>query len=322
MKELLKRFKNRERRSLAKLISIIEDELPEREEILKEIHVHTGRARILGVTGAPGAGKSSMVDKLVEKIRKREESVGIIAVDPTSPFTGGALLGDRIRMQAHALDKDVFIRSMGTRGSLGGLARATKDVVKVMDAFGKDWVIIETVGVGQAELDIIHVADTVVVVLTPGSGDSIQTIKAGLMEIADVFAINKCDLPGADKIATEVEAMLDLRNKEVEWRPPVNLVSAFTGEGLDDLLNSIEKHHNFLLEKEIFQAKRGERMRSEVLSIVNYRWQQMVSKQLKNGPVNAILDKVTNKELDPYSAATQILQLIIREEDLYKKAGG
>jgi len=311
MKELLKGFKNGERRSLARLISIVEDELPEREDLLKEIHGDTGQAKILGITGAPGAGKSSLVDRLIEKIRRRKESVGIIAVDPTSPFTGGALLGDRIRMQAHALDKDVFIRSMGTRGSLGGLARTTKDVVKVLDAFGKDWIIIETVGVGQAELDIMHVADTVVVVLTPGSGDSIQTIKAGLMEIADVFAINKCDLPGADKIATEVESMLDLKGKQKGWRPPVTLVSAFTGDGMDKLLHNIEKHLDYLLKEEVYQVKREERTRAEVLGIVNYRWQQLVNKQLKNGKVNDILDQVAKKKLDPYSAATQILQLII-----------
>jgi len=315
LKDIIKRFKNKDRRSLAKLISIVEDELPEREKILKELHPNAGRAKILGVTGSPGAGKSSLVDRLVEKIRKRDESIGIIAVDPTSPFTGGALLGDRIRMQAHALDKEVFIRSMGTRGSLGGLARTTKDVVKILDAFGKDWVIIETVGVGQAELDIMHVADTVLVVLTPGAGDSIQTIKAGLMEIADVFAINKCDLPGADKVANEVNAMLDLKNGQKGWRPPVIKVSAFSGEGLDDLLGHIDKHRNYLFAKEIFQIKRQERARAEVLSILNYRWQQMVNKQLKNEPVNAILSKVTNKEMDPYSAASQILKLIIQKNE-------
>jgi LAO/AO transport system kinase len=219
LKELMSRFWAGEHRALARVISTVENELPEKDEILKEIYTKTGGAYILGVTGSPGAGKSSLVDSLVKEIRKSKELVGIVAVDPTSPFTGGAILGDRIRMNTHALDEGVFIRSMGTRGSLGGLAKTTKEVVKVMDAFGMAWVIIETVGVGQAELDIMYIADSTVVVLTPGAGDSIQTMKAGIMEIADVFAINKCDLPGADSVEMEVQLMLNFRDDHIKWRP-------------------------------------------------------------------------------------------------------
>jgi len=222
----------------------------------------------VGVTGAPGAGKSSVVDDLIAEIRKKEQTVGIIAVDPTSPFSGGALLGDRIRMQEHTLDKGVFIRSMGTRGSLGGLARTTKEVVKVIDAFGMDYVLIETVGVGQAELDIMHVADTTVVTLTPGAGDSIQTIKAGIMEIADVFAVNKCDLPGADKVALEVEMMLDVQGSNLMWRPPVVLTSTVARQGITELLQSIEKHRDFLKENGLFEERRRKRTHDETLEIL------------------------------------------------------
>ncbi|MBC7104679.1 MAG: methylmalonyl Co-A mutase-associated GTPase MeaB, partial [Firmicutes bacterium] len=200
------KFTAGEQRALARVISLVENEAPEKDELLRRLYPRTGGAYVVGLTGAPGSGKSSLVDRLTGLLRRTGRTVGIVAVDPTSPFTGGALLGDRIRMQEHACDDGVFIRSMGTRGSLGGLARTTKDVIRVLDAFGFDYVLVETVGVGQAELDIMHVADTTVVVLTPATGDSIQTIKAGIMEIADVFAVNKADLPGARKLAVEVEA--------------------------------------------------------------------------------------------------------------------
>ena len=193
-------------------------------------------------------------------------------MDPTSPFSGGAILGDRIRMNAHALDEGVFIRSMGTRGSLGGLAKTTKEVVKVMDAFGMDWIIIETVGVGQAELDIMYIADSTIVVLTPGA-DSIQTMKAGIMEIADIFAINKCDLPGADSIEMEVNLMLNFRDDHVKWRPPVIKTSTYnSGHGIVELLDAVKKHRSYLSEKGIFLKKRQERASNEVLDIVNYYW--------------------------------------------------
>ncbi|SFG45324.1 LAO/AO transport system kinase [Desulfotomaculum arcticum] len=314
MKDLLDRFKIKETRALARLISLLENEDPNHEEILKKIFQQTGRAYVIGFTGSPGAGKSSLVDQIVRKIRQQNQTVGIIAVDPTSPFTGGALLGDRIRMQEHALDKGVFIRSMGTRGSLGGLAKTTKDVVKAMDAFGFDWVIVETVGVGQAEYDIINVADTTIVVLTPGAGDSIQTIKAGIMEIADVFAINKADLPGADRVAAEVEIMLDHQCDQNKWRPPVKLVSSLTGQGINELLEAIMEHRSNMEVNDLINKIRSERIRSETLDIVNYKWQKKVYKQLSlPGKVNELLDQVTQKQIDPYTAAYSILDYVAKK---------
>ncbi|SFR06468.1 methylmalonyl Co-A mutase-associated GTPase MeaB [Desulfoscipio geothermicus] len=311
MQDLVDRFKAGETRALARLISLLENEDPQHEELLKELFKRTGQAYVVGFTGSPGAGKSSLVDQVVKQLRREGLTVGVIAVDPTSPFSGGALLGDRIRMQEHALDKGVFIRSMGTRGSLGGLAKTTKDVVKAMDAFGFDWVIIETVGVGQAELDIMHVADTTVVVLTPGAGDAIQTIKAGIMEIADVFAVNKSDMPGAEKIVTEVEIMLDQQCDQAKWRPPVKPTSSLAGTGIVELLDAIKGHRQHLADNNILQIKRQQRMRAETLEIVNFKWQQKVLKQLNlPGKVNDLLDQVVQKQLDPYTAAHAILEYV------------
>ena len=320
MEDLLNRFWSGEHRALARVISLVENEMPEKDELLRKIYPRTGHGYILGVTGSPGAGKSSLVDRLVGEIRKRNETVGVIAVDPTSPFTGGAILGDRIRMNEHALDKGVFIRSMGTRGSLGGLSKTTKEVVKVMDAFGMDWVIIETVGVGQAELDIMYIADTTVVVLTPGAGDSIQSIKAGIMEIANVFAVNKCDMPGSDRVASETEMMLDLQDDHVKWRPPVVKTSTLhNGEGVDKLLEAVEKHSYYLKEKGLFQQRRQERAKNEALEIVNFQWQRLVRQQMNlPGRVNELLEKVASNETDPYTASALILEWIIADSGLKK----
>lgn len=314
MEALLERYWSGDNRSLAKLISVVENELPGKEDLLKKIYMKTGRGYILGVTGSPGAGKSSLVDSLVVEIRKRNQTVGVIAVDPTSPFSGGAFLGDRIRMNEHALDSGVFVRSMATRGSLGGLAKTTKEVVKVMDAFGKDWIIIETVGVGQSELDIMYIADTTVVVLTPGAGDSIQSMKAGIMEIADVFAINKCDMPGADTLSLEVNLMLDMQDDHIKWRPPVIKTSTVNkGEGITDLLAAIEKHQAELHQKGTFLAKRQERAKDETLDIVNYQWQRLVKKQIDtHQKARDLLEKVAQREIDPYSASALILDMVIK----------
>lgn len=322
---MLERFWAGEPRALARLISVLENEEPERDELMRRLFTKTGQAYILGVTGSPGTGKSSLVDRLTAILRKRDFKVGIVAVDPTSPFSGGALLGDRIRMQEHAVDQGVFIRSMGTRGSLGGLAHTTKEVVKAMDAFGFDWIIVETVGVGQAELDIMHVADTVIVVLTPGAGDSIQTIKAGIMEIADVFAINKSDLPGADKVALEVEMMLDLQTKAMSWRPPVVKTSTVSGAGLEDLLSAVEKHRGYLTTEGLFQQRREERLRSETLEILDRQWQQLVRKEMKlSEKVSDLLEAVARRQTDPYTAASSILNYVVTNSGLRKSqaAGG
>ncbi|MFZ5648442.1 MAG: methylmalonyl Co-A mutase-associated GTPase MeaB [Bacillota bacterium] len=321
--DLIDNFNSGNIRALARLISKIENEDPAKDEILKNIFQKTGRAHVLGVTGSPGAGKSSLVDRITAFLRKKGDTVGIIAVDPTSPFTGGALLGDRIRMQEHAVDRGVYIRSMGTRGSLGGLARSTKEVVKVLDAYGFDWVIVETVGVGQAELDIMHVADTTMVVLTPGAGDSIQTIKAGIMEIADIFVVNKCDLPGADKVVSEISQMLDLTGEISEWRPPVVKVSTLDDRGVNELMESLQKHIDYLRDTGIMQSSRDEKARRETLEIVDYRWQKIVSQQVNyRGQVQDILDKVTAGKTDPFTAADEILSYIIGNSSLVKGKNG
>lgn len=308
MQKLIDKFKAGEHRALAKLISKVENETADHTDVLKELYPLTGNAKIIGITGSPGAGKSSLVDQLVRVIRKSGDTVGVIAVDPSSPFTGGALLGDRIRMNEHAVDPGVFIRSMGTRGSLGGLAKTSKDVAKVLDAFGMDWVIVETVGVGQAELDIMHVADTVIVVLTPGAGDAIQTIKAGIMEIADVFTINKCDLPGADKVAQEVRIMLEQQSHRMDWVPPVAEVSCIKNIGLNDLLDAIKSHYSYLNDNALLVQRRKERIKTETLGLVEYHFQKFVNEQtVYPGIVNELLDKVADKVISPYEAAADII---------------
>ena len=309
---LMKMFSEQNTRALARVISLIENDSDLKADIMKNIFHRTGNAHVLGVTGSPGAGKSSLVDLLVQRLRNDGDShVGIIAVDPTSPFSGGAILGDRIRMQNHATDRGVFIRSMGTRGSLGGLAQSTREVVKSMDAFGFGWVVVETVGVGQAELDIMNVADTTLVVLTPGAGDSIQAIKAGIMEIADVFVINKADLPGAERVAAEVGMMLDMQCHDLAWRPPVVLASTVNNTGIDELVQAIKKHMAYMLEKNILEQKRKQRLKNETLDIVNIRWQQRVRSQLNlPGKVTSLLEDVAHRKIDPYSAADDILNTV------------
>ncbi|MDD4334223.1 MAG: methylmalonyl Co-A mutase-associated GTPase MeaB [Desulfotomaculaceae bacterium] len=315
MAEIPQGFWDGEHRMLARLISLVEDSLPDKEEVLRKLHPHTGRAYILGLTGSPGAGKSSLVDSIVREIRKRDQTVGVIAVDPSSPFSGGAFLGDRIRMNEHAMDNGVFVRSMATRGSLGGLAKTTKEVVKVIDAFGMDWIIIETVGVGQSELDIMYIADTTVVVLTPGAGDSIQSMKAGIMEIADIFAINKCDMPGTDTLILEVNLMLDMQDDHIKWRPPVKPTSNLNkSEGIAELLKAIGIHRNYLNEKGFFAERRRERTKNETLDIVNHQWQRLVQEEVNRpGRVSDLLEKVADRKVDPYTASDNIINWIIAD---------
>lgn len=309
--EIVKEILSGNKRALARAITIVENEDLEgqknKEQLLKEIYPYTGKAYIIGITGSPGAGKSSLVNKLTEHIRRLGLTVGILAVDPTSPFTGGALLGDRIRMQDHFLDPGVFIRSMGTRGSLGGLAKSTKDVVKVLDAFGMDIIIIETVGVGQSELDVMYAADSTVVVLTPGAGDVVQTLKAGIMEIADIFAVNKADMVGADKVVTQVEAMLDLKD-DMKWRPPVVKVVSTSNQGLDSLYEAIEKHRKYLEKTGELDKVRKERVLYEVAESAVHRVRAYLNHALEsNEELVGLLEKVTQKTLSPDEAANTLL---------------
>lgn len=300
-----------DRRSAAKIITLIENERPEKEEIISRIYPHTGKAHIIGITGSPGAGKSSLIDRLVSTLRSEDLRVGVIAVDPSSPFSGGALLGDRIRMQEHALDKKVFIRSMGTRGTLGGLSRATKDVVKVLDAYGCDVILIETVGVGQTELDIMHYADSTVVVQSPGAGDRIQAMKAGIMEIADIFVVNKCDLADVTKIITDIENMIDLSPLAKNWRPPVVKTSTFTGDGIGGLWEKLKDHRAY---KTVYgtTASDEEKLRSELLEIMQGKvLERLKAGALSNGKMEEVVKGVLNRRVDPYTAAETLLGKLI-----------
>jgi LAO/AO transport system kinase len=308
MHEITRRILAGDARGAARAITCIENDYPERSRILRELFPHTGRAKLIGITGTPGAGKSSLVDCLIGYLRRLGLKIGVVAVDPTSPFTGGALLGDRVRMQNHALDSGVFIRSMGTRGSLGGLSRNTRDAVRVLDAYGCDVILIETVGVGQSELDVMTIADTTVVVLTPGGGDSVQAFKAGIMEIADLFVINKADLPGVEKLRIEVEQMLDLAKHDALWRPPIVKTVSTSGQGMAELWEQVGQHQRFLQESGEGQVRRSRHLQDEVLDIVRDSLYQRLLGGIKAGRYRDELERVAAREADPYSAAERIVR--------------
>jgi len=296
-------------RSIARAISLIEDEAPAGAGLIRDIYRRTGRAYLIGVTGPPGAGKSTLVDRLTTEVRRGGQTVGIIAVDPTSPFTGGAILGDRVRMGAHYGDEGVFIRSMATRGQLGGLARATSDAALVLDAAGKDVVIIETVGVGQDEVDIVRMADISIVVLVPGTGDEVQALKAGIMEIADIFVVNKADREGADRLAQSVSAMLSLQTFQPgDWRPPIQKTEATAGTGIAELLEMIKQ---FRAHSADTRASR-QRVRQEfrLRDLLSHRFMQLVEETLPAGELQRIVDGIALREVDPYSAAADIMRRV------------
>lgn len=303
------------RRDLARLISLIENEDSQAQEALVQLYKHTGKAHIIGVTGPPGSGKSSLVTKLTAEFRKRSLSIGIVCVDPSSPFTGGALLGDRIRMQEHSLDDEVYVRSMGTRGHLGGLARATSDAVRAVDAFGKDIIFVETVGAGQSEVEIIEIAHTVIVTDVPGSGDDIQAIKAGIMEIADIFVVNKSDYPGAEKKVTEINTMLDIDPREKPWRPPVLLTNSLTGDGIVELADKILEHLKFLKDSGLLAQKGLQRSREELQNIMSYKLTQELSQKLKEKPeYETAIRMIAERKSDPYTVAEQLIAEFLFKE--------
>ncbi len=296
--------------AVSRLITWLENEDERARPLMKEIYPHTGNAYLLGITGSPGTGKSTLTDGVTWQLRNKKLTVGIVAVDPSSPFTGGALLGDRIRMTRHSEDPGVFMRSMATRGALGGLAQFTREAVKVLDASGKSYVIIETVGVGQDEVDVMRVADTTCVVLVPGLGDVIQSMKAGIMEIADIYVINKCDQPGADQLYSEVRYRVeqDASIKDRTWVPPVIRTVAVEGKGEDDLIEAINAHRTYLEQSGRLLEKRRERTREETLQMIHHELFRIIRARLdENSRIEKMVEAIMERELSPYNVVEEVV---------------
>ena len=294
-------------RALARAISIVENRVPGWSDLLKALFPHTGHARVIGLTGAPGAGKSTLVDQLARFARKQNQTVGIIAVDPTSPYTGGAILGDRIRMQDHFADAGIYIRSMATRGSLGGLARTTADVATVLDASGRDVILIETVGVGQAEVDIVRLAEITVVILVPGMGDDVQTIKAGIMEIADIFVINKSDRDGAENVEKEIRALQSLAMRSDGWTPPIVKTVASEGAGIEDLASAIAQYEDFLQKGDRALKKSVENWQERLVEMLRGAMLEKARAQLGDGNLARLATEVAEHKRDPYTLVEEIV---------------
>jgi len=303
----IERVRSGEPRALARVISIVENRAADWSELLKALFPHTGRARIIGLTGAPGSGKSTLVDQLAKHYRKENQTVGIIAVDPTSPYTGGAILGDRIRMQDHHRDPGIYIRSMATRGSLGGLARTTADVATVLDASGRDRILIETVGVGQDEVDIVRLADVTIVILVPGMGDDVQTIKAGIMEIADIFVINKSDREGAERVEREIRAMQLLDTRKDGWTPPVVKTVASEGKGTPELAAAIADYEQYLRRENLAQKKNVENWQERLVEMLREAMLDKARARLDNGQMAHYAAEIAAHKRDPYSLVEEII---------------
>jgi len=306
---LAKRILEGDIRAASRLMRDIDDRIPSALDALKELYPKTGKAYILGITGPPGSGKSTIVDKMVDIFRKEGKSVGIVAVDPTSPFTGGAILGDRIRMQRHATDEGVFIRSLATRGCLGGLSRSTQDIVNVMDAMGKDIVLVETVGVGQDEVEIVNTAHTSIVVLVPGLGDDIQAIKAGIIEIGDIFVINKCEREGADKVERDLRMVLEMgRKREDRWEPTIFKTEAILGKGIFELVYGIYRHKQALEQSQTLERKLRERTKATFLEILESEvMAHFVEKMEKEGKWESLIEDLMKRRTDPYSVVERMI---------------
>jgi LAO/AO transport system kinase len=294
------------------MVTLIENEIPQARQYLAELHQHAGKAHIVGVTGAPGAGKSTLVTRLVRELRNRERKVGVVAVDPTSPFTGGAILGDRIRMMELSGDPNVFIRSMASRGSLGGLAASTRDVVRAMDAAGYDPIIIETVGTGQAEVEVMRTAQTVLVVVAPGMGDDIQAIKAGILEIADLFVVSKMDKPGAEQTVAELAMLLSLdsHRKQAAWRVPILKTVALKDQGMAQVVDAIELHRAYLVESGTWIQRAQRQVRSELQTLVLQAVVNALRANVTPEEWDTLIDDITRRERDPYTVAHELEQRI------------
>jgi len=305
--DLVSKILKGDKRSIARLITLVEEQADEARGILKQLYRFTGNGVTIGITGPPGAGKSSIVNLLAKRFRQSNKKVGIIAIDPTSPFTGGALLGDRIRMQDLTLDEGIYIRSMGSRGALGGLSRASFDAVKVLDAAGMDYIITETVGVGQSEVDIIKLADIVMLVLVPGMGDEIQAIKAGIMEIADIFVVNKADMSGSDRLVNEIKMYLDLNPDKGKIKPKIVKTVAATGEGIEELKNTILEVQKQQEEVGLLAEKRKARINYELRELIREIHMKKIVSTFET-QIDDFVEKVFKKEVDPYSAANSILK--------------
>jgi LAO/AO transport system kinase len=294
-------------RVLARTISSVENRVPGYSDLLKALFPHSGQARVLGLTGAPGAGKSTLVDQLAKHYRKQNRTVGIIAVDPTSPYTGGAILGDRIRMQDHFADPGIYIRSMATRGSLGGLARTTADVTTVLDASGRDMVMIETVGVGQDEVDIVRLADITIVILVPGMGDDVQTIKAGIMEIADIFVINKSDREGAERVEREIRAMQSLSIRTDNWTPPIVKTVASDGTGIAELASAISSYEDYLQKENLVLKRKIQNWQERLMEMLRDTLLEKAYGQIGNGKLENYAAQIAGHQRDPYTLVEEII---------------
>jgi len=300
-------------RTVARLIRDIDDGIPEVRKVLKELYPHTGRAYVIGITGSPGVGKSTLVDQMVAHLRKRGKTVGVLAVDPTSPFSGGAILGDRVRMQRHSMDPGVFIRSMATRGHFGGLTQSTRSAIDVLDAMGKDYIIVETVGVGQDEVDVVRSAHTTVIVVIPGMGDDIQAIKAGILEVGDIFLINKADREGSDKTLSDLRLMIEMDQKKYEhggWKPPILKVEAVFDKGIDEFLEAVDQHEAYLARTEGGLDFRGnrEKVRQELKEMVKARlWEEVLDRLTESGEFDNAVESIVSGRADPYTACEDLV---------------
>jgi LAO/AO transport system kinase len=309
MTELLDNFLKGDIRALSRVITLVENRSPESLPLLQQLFPRTGRARVIGITGSPGSGKSTLVDRLTSAFRREGNVLAVIAVDPSSPFTGGAILGDRIRMQTPGTDSGVYIRSMATRGHLGGLATATSDVVNVLDAAGKNPILIETVGVGQDEIDIVKLADISIVVLVPGMGDDVQALKAGIMEIGDIFVINKCDRPGVEPMERAVLAMLSLAHRSDGWQPPVVKTIATEGDGVDELMQSIERYQSFFQNSAARLEKKKEAAKERLITLLEERLVKTAMEEIfPDGELNRVVDEIANRQRDPYSIVDGVIR--------------